>query len=282
MSIPAGLAALSDIRRLPDSSTGHIDGFTPDTWARGLTAPARPDDDLPRHQEPRGEQGVVSITGQSGALIAPPSDRSVMRLAELRPLNGQNCTVLLTDVVKFSSSVRNNKDRLLIRDALFHLTSAMLHGIADVRSEDRGDGILTVVWPDIPTWMVIERLLNWMLPALLEHNHNHDDSTRIQLRAAVDVGPVTSDVMGFSGDAIINVSRLIEAVSFKRAMDVTGASLGVITTRFIYETVLKHDRDLAGYCQVRCKVKNFKEAAWMRVFDSRISPHNDPDPAVAC
>ncbi len=282
MEMSAGLAAPSDIRRLPDSSTGHADCVTPDIWPRDPIAGPHPGDDLARHQEPRRDRGIVSVAGDGGAVISSLSDHAATRRAELRPLNGQNCTVLLTDVVGFSSSARNDKDRLLIRNALFHLTSVMLQGMADVRSEDRGDGILTVIWPDIPTWMVIDRLLKWMLPALLEYNHHHGGPTRIQLRAAVDVGPVTSDIMGFSGDAIINISRLVDALPFKKEMHASGASLGVITTNFIYDTVLKHDRDLAGYCQVRCRVKNFKEAAWMRIFDSEVSPHNDPDPAVAC
>jgi CRP-like cAMP-binding protein len=198
------------------------------------------------------------------------------------PLSGQNCTVLLTDVVGFSSPNRTDKDRRIIREALFDMTQMMLRGIVDVRSEDRGDGMLTVVWPGIPTATVVDRLLKEMLPALGRHNSIHSDSARIQLRVAIDVGPVVSDIMGVSGETIITIARLVEAPRFKKAMDTSGASLGIMATTFIYETVIKHDPSLAGYCQVRVNVKKFNRVAWMRVFDAAMSPHMDPCTAVAC
>jgi len=230
---------------------------------------------VPRDTGRLADSGTVPIDVSAPATWLVP-------LGEPGSLSGQNCTILRTDVVGFSSGARNYKDRLLIRDALFRMTHTMLRDIADVRSEDRGDGMLTVVWPAIPTSMIIERLLKRMLPALVEHNSTYADSTRFQLRAAIGVGPVVSDSMGFSGDAIIEVSRLVEALPFKRAMIASGASLGVIATSFIYETVLKHDRDLAGYRHVRFKVKECKNAAWMRVFDAAIPSPGDPGRAVAC
>jgi hypothetical protein len=280
--MPARLSAQRDFRRVPESSTERIDAIGPDTSSSSPTTVIHPEEDLPWHQEHQRESGTVGVVNQGSAVIASPYDHSLVRLAEPRPLIGQNCTVLRTDVVGFSSSARTPKDRYLIRNALFRMTDTMLRGIANVKSEDRGDGMLTVVWPDIPTWMIVDRLLRRMLPALLEYNRTHCDSTRFQLRAAIDVGPVISDTGGFSGDALIYISRLVDALPFKQAMATSGASLGIITTSFIYETVLKHDPGLAGYCQVRIKVKEYKNSVWMRVFDTEISPHSDPDPAVAC
>jgi hypothetical protein len=280
--MPAGSSAQRDLRRVPDSSTEHIDTIAPDTPPSNQATIIHPAEDLPWHQEHQRASGTVSLVNHGSAVMASPYHHSLVRLAEPRPLIGQNCTVLRTDVVGFSSSARTPKDRYLIRNALFRMTDTMLRGIANVKSEDRGDGMLTVVWPDIPTWMIIDRLLRRMLPALLEYNRTQRESTRFQLRAAIDVGPVISDTAGFAGDALIYISRLVDALPFKKAMETSGASLGVITTGFIYETVLKHDPDLAGYCQVRIKVKEYKNSVWMRVFDTEISPHSDPDPAVAC
>jgi hypothetical protein len=190
---------------------------------------------------------------------------SLLAVSQDRTLNGQNCTVLRTDVIGFSSPLRTSEDRLVIRDTVFRITNSVFKDIVDARSEDRGDGMLTVVGPGVPTATVIDRLLHWMLPDLEKHNSSHDDFTRFQLRAAIDVGPVTGDSMGFSGDAIINISRLVEAPPFKKALAASGASLGIIATEFIYETVLKHDRNLTGCCQVRVSVKGFTRMAWMRV-----------------
>jgi hypothetical protein len=182
-----------------------------------------------------------------------------------RPLSGENCTVLLTDVVAFGSPVRTDEDRLIIRKALLQMTHMALRGIPDVRSEDRGDGLLTVIPPSVPTASIIERLLEELPSALDWHNRMHRDSARIQLRAAVDVGPVTSDTMGVSGQAIITAARLVDAPAFKDAMANSRASLGLIASLFVYDTVIKH-RAGPGYSQVQVQVKETAITAWMRLF----------------
>lgn len=198
-----------------------------------------------------------------------------------RPLSGQNCTVLLTDIVGFSSATRTDEDRRVIRDALHGMTNMMMRGIADVWTESRGDGMLTVAWPGVPTATVIGRLLKDLLPALEHHNSTHSDPACFQLRAAISVGPLVSDAMGPSGEAITTIARLIEAPLFKQAMDTSEASLGVIATTFVYETVIRHDRSLTGYRQLQVDVKTFNGLAWMNVLGTPISPHSDPYAAAA-
>src|ERR1051326_6116302 len=165
MDMLAGLAAPRDIRPAPDSGTTRLA------------------EDLASYSDHRWELDSILAVGPD------------------RTLNGQNCTVLRTDVIGFSAPLRTSEDRLVIRDAVFRITNSVFKDIVDARSEDRGDGMLTVVGPGVPTATVIDRLFNWMLPDLEKHNSSHDDFTRFQLRAAIDVGPVTGDSMGFSGDA---------------------------------------------------------------------------------
>jgi hypothetical protein len=240
-------------------------------------------EDPVKYQDYRRRPGAVSVVSQNrGRPTAHVDDDPAIRPAGPWPLNGQNCTVLLTDVVGFSSPARNDDDRRIIRDALFGMTHTMLRGIADVWSEGRGDGMLTVIWPGVPTATVIDRLLKELLPALARHNSTHPDPARFQLRAAISVGPLVSDTMGPSGEAITTLARLVDAPLFKAAMDTSGASLGVIATAFIYESVIKHDRSLTGYRQVQVNVKKFSELAWMRTFETSISPHGAPYTAVAC
>ena len=87
----------------------------------------------------RPEAALVKLRGT----LRTPGGAQGGHMAGPWPLSGQNCTVLLTDVVGFSSSARNDEDRRIIRDALYSMTGAMLQGIADVWSEGRGDGLLT-------------------------------------------------------------------------------------------------------------------------------------------
>lgn len=270
---------------LAENSSAAVRALLPDQSAEkaGSLPYGQLTKDLAGHRAYReGPEAVSATTVDRGPVLTLHGADRAVQSAGPWPLSGQNCTVLLTDVVGFTSSSRNHKDRRTIREVLFDMTQSMLNGIDDVRSEDRGDGMLTVVWPGIPTAAVVDRLLREMLPALDQHNRSHGDPTRFQLRAAVDVGPVMSDAMGVSGDAINVIARLVEAPLLKKAMRVDGVCLGVIVTPFIYETVIRDDQSLTGYRQVHVKVKEFHRLAWMKVFGKSISTHSDPLTAVAC
>lgn len=200
---------------------------------------------------------------------------------QLPPLNGQNCTILLTDVIAFGSPARNDEDRRIIREALFGMTHMMLQGIPNVRSEDRGDGLLTVVPPHVPTVNVMERLVEQLLPALTRNNSVVRDSARFQLRAAISVGPVTSDIMGVSGEAIIIAARLVDAPIFKASIAETAADLGVIASSFVYETVIRHNRSLADYHPVQVSVKGFSNPAWIRLFSTSLVSSYPARPVIS-
>jgi hypothetical protein len=117
----------------------------------------------------------------------------------MQVLTGENCTIIFTDVVGFGSPERNDRHRLIIRRENLEMTSASLKAIWDQCAyEDRGDGLLVVVPPNIPTTQVLEYLLIALPIALKRHNSIYVTGARIQLRVALDVGPVTSDPMALN------------------------------------------------------------------------------------
>jgi hypothetical protein len=180
-----------------------------------------------------------------------------------KSLNGENCTVILTDVADYGGHFRTDKDRLLIREALFRMTQRAM------QSEDRGDSILTVVPPSASTARVLDQLAKELPAALEQHNSAQGESSQFRLRLAVNVGPVVSHMGGVSGEAIIVAARLVEAPSFKQALAGSTASLGVIASPFVYETVIKHGsdpREVASYSQVPVEVKETSTMAWMKLF----------------
>lgn len=190
-------------------------------------------------------------------------------------LNGENCTVSLTDVVQFGARTRNDNDRRIIREALARMTRAALKGMPEAWSEDRGDGLLTVVPPSVSTAKVMDQLLKVIPEALARHNTTQRDSARFQLRLAINVGPLASDTMGVSGEAIILAARLIEAQNFKEAIAGSNAYLGVIASPFVYETVIRHGSnpsEVASYTQVPVEVKESDTIAWMRLLSAPVSP----------
>jgi len=82
---------------------------------------------------------------------------------------------------------------------------------------------------------------------------------------------------GVSGEAIIVAARLVEAPDFKQALAGSTASLGVIASPFVYETVVRHgsdSREVASYTQVTVEVKETTTTAWMKLFA-------EPEPSTA-
>jgi hypothetical protein len=134
-------------------------------------------------------------------------------------LCGQNCTIVYTDVVGFGAPSRKDVDRLVVRRATTDMTVAALDPFwAACSFDDRGDGLLVIVPPDVPTLTVLERLIAVLPGELAKHNSSHGPPERVQLRVAVIVGPIVADTMGVSGEAIIHAARMLDAPEFKHAM----------------------------------------------------------------
>ena len=184
-------------------------------------------------------------------------------------LAGQNCTVIRTDVAAFGANHRDDNARRIIRRAVSVMTQSALGPLWDIcRREDRGDGKLLIVPPDIPTTQVTDRLVT-MLPAeLRRHNRTYSAAIAVQLRVAVEVGPIEEDEDGVSGKSIIDVSRMLDAPAFKRAISTEGSVLGVIVSPFIYDSAIKHGGgalDSAMFCEVPVEVKETRTTAWMHL-----------------
>ena len=186
----------------------------------------------------------------------------------LEVLNGENCTVLLSDVAGFGARTRTDSDRILIREALFRMTTEALQGIPGVRTLDRGDGLLTVLPPSVSTPEGMTRLLKELPAAIEQHNRSQHASARFQLRLAINVGPVFGDAASVSGEAITVASRLLEAPYFKEAAVDSAASLGIVISPFVYETFIRPGPDLsevASYIQVPVEVRGSSTIAWMKL-----------------
>jgi CRP-like cAMP-binding protein len=202
-----------------------------------------------------------------------PANRSDDRASETiapRPaLAGQNCTIIRTDVAEFASGRRSDEDRKIIRAALLAMTRLAM-GSAWQTSwwEDRGDGLLLIASPGVPTGQVIERLVTVLRTEIARHNRIYSDPIRIRLRIAVDVGPIEEDEAGVSGKSIIKASRLVDTAAFKEAIAGHDAILGIIVSPFVYETHIEPGGsaiDPAGYTKIPVRVKETSGSAWTQL-----------------
>jgi class 3 adenylate cyclase len=180
-------------------------------------------------------------------------------------LHEETCTIFLSDVVQYPRVSRNDRDRLIVRRALLRMTQAALQGIPGAWSEDRGDGLLTIIPSSVSTEEAMEQFLRVLPRELERHNIIQPESGRLKLRVAVNVGPVTKDDLGVSGEAIITAARLVDAPRFKSALAQSASSLGVIASPFIYDTVIRYGQE-PDYMPIDVKVKEFASRAWMKLF----------------
>lgn len=80
------------------------------------------------------------------------------------------------------------------------------------------------------------------------------------------VGPVMFDPPGVSGWTIITASRLLDAAPLKERLVATGADLGVITSRFVYDSVIARSPgyvNAAEYEPISCRVKQTDIEGWV-------------------
>ncbi|HEX3957555.1 MAG TPA: cyclic nucleotide-binding domain-containing protein [Trebonia sp.] len=197
------------------------------------------------------------------------------RPASIR-LVGENCTVVFTDVVAFGSPIRNDEHRRIIRRELLRMTFEALQTIwGQCCWEDRGDGHLIVVPPSVPTVQVLRALSIALPDALRRHNELYGAGARIQLKIALDVGPVTGDESGVSGQVIINAARYLDASPLKEAMAATQATVGFVLSDFVFESAVslaECPTDPIGYSSIEVQVKEIYQRAWMLLFNQAPTP----------
>jgi CRP-like cAMP-binding protein len=188
----------------------------------------------------------------------------------LPPWVGQNCSICITDITAFSDSSRRDIDRISVRKAMYRMLADAFNGSGiswhASYHEDRGDGALIIVPPSIPTSAVVDTIVVRLATALRQHNRQATAATRITLRVAIHVGPVSTDSEGVSGHAINQTARLIQAVPLKRQIAATHPDLGLTTSEFVYDTIISQyygSIELAKYQKIRFRAKGSRVVAWM-------------------
>jgi hypothetical protein len=183
-----------------------------------------------------------------------------------------NCSIFCTDIAGFGDPRRDDDDRRVIRAALYQI----LRDVFEASKlpwemcvhEDRGDGTLTVVPPTIPTGPLVDPLIPMLASRLKRYNRQAGDPVRIQLRAALHVGPVAPDTDGLRGHALIQAARMLDAPALKEALAAADADLAFIASGHVYDTVIRHATGLvdpAAFRRIRVNVKESKTTSWMYI-----------------
>ncbi|WP_433466186.1 Crp/Fnr family transcriptional regulator [Spirillospora sp. CA-128828] len=263
----AGPFTVTGSYTMPDPRAGGA-AYAMERAGASAPSPTVPARTRPSHAAAPGR----SLEGVVVPSCEQPTQPMNLASREDRSWAGQNCTIVYTDVARFSSPERNDVDRIDVRHAMYR---ALREAFEDAtvpwsacHVEDRGDGALIVVPAEVPTGAVIDPMLESLGTRLGRHNRGSSGAVRVQLRVAVNVGPVMPDPPGVSGSSIITTARLLDAPPLKARLAATGADLGVIASRFVYDSVIvpgPFHVSAAAYERISCRVKESDVEGWIRL-----------------
>ncbi|MGI8309550.1 hypothetical protein [Saccharopolyspora hattusasensis] len=137
--------------------------------------------------------------------------------------------------------------------------------------QPQGDGELALLPEDDPEPepQVIDDYVRELRRALAQHNHGMLPGNRLRLRLAMHYGVALPASNGFSGRAVVVVSRLRDAEPLKEAMAAAPeCALGVILSDRLYQETVKQGHTELGpddARQVSVRVKELAETAWIHV-----------------
>ena len=148
-----------------------------------------------------------------------------------------------------------------------------------------GDGINAVLPADIDPTVVLPRLIRSLAAALGADNAQSAD--RIRLRMAVSAGLIERSVAGFSGQLIMDISRLVDSSALRAALAAApAADLAVAISDHVYAMVVRPGYPgIPGrqFNRVDVVAKEFSAAAWVWLSarqwsDPAYLPLNPADP----
>lgn len=189
-------------------------------------------------------------------------------MSQLPSASRRICVVV--DIERFSR--RGNVQRLAMQRTLRGIAaSGISHARlywSDIEKEDKGDGLLMQLPPDVDEPRVIPALVTGLCLAIRIANMRAPDSERIRLRVALTQGIRHVGATGRVGDAVISACRLVDCAELRAAFAAyPNRDVAVIVADDLYRDVIAHGYpglDPAAFTMVKVRVpeKGFEQEAW--------------------
>ncbi|GII92743.1 CATRA conflict system CASPASE/TPR repeat-associated protein [Sinosporangium siamense] len=173
------------------------------------------------------------------------------------------------DIVGYSARTSPHRDALQERLAAMLEQVAADLGVVVAPSDrqDTGDGMNVFLPPDLEVHVVLPRLLMAWLRRLCADNQAHAD--RMRLRMAVVLGPVGTAAIGYSGQTIVEMSRMLDSDVLRQAVrDHPGADLVTLVSDQLYRYVVGEGYpglNPADFHKCRVEARSFVADAWLWV-----------------
>ncbi|MEU8759988.1 hypothetical protein [Streptomyces sp. NPDC048659] len=149
-----------------------------------------------------------------------------------------------------------------------------------VHQEDRGDGILAALRPDVPPTLMVGRWIDTLYESLREHNKGR--RAPLRMRVGMNAGLVLDDGRGLVGRAVDLACRLCDSARAKQIMtDAPDVDLLIVVSDWLYRNVVVEGGryvEPAHYRRAPVVAKETDEDAWFHV-PRRPSPPLGPEGA---
>ena len=178
-------------------------------------------------------------------------------------------TLLAIDICAFGDRRRDNLVQLHLRQQMYEklgeACAITCLPLPDCHQEDRGDGVLIIVPPDVQADDLLDPFAHHLTAVLRRYNRLASQVSRLQLRVAVHTGLVHRDTHGVAGRALIHLFRLLEAPAFKNALNGIDADLGMIVSDRLYNDAIDNGALINpdAYRRMRITCKETRTYAWV-------------------
>jgi hypothetical protein len=179
-------------------------------------------------------------------------------------------TIVVVDITGFGGrdeDVQNHVRTVMYTTLQLAFANADVAWPAPEWRDDRGDGVLLILPPDI-THRVLDPLIQYLYAGLRRHNKVSSEAAQIMLRMAIHSGYVHRDDHGLSGEALVYACRLLDAPAFKDAVRECRAPLGLVVSQHIYEAVIRNGIGLIDpdtYSRIPVVNKETRTEAWLHL-----------------
>jgi tetratricopeptide (TPR) repeat protein len=182
-------------------------------------------------------------------------------------------TIMVVDVADFTNPARTMVHQQAVRGGLYEVLGRAFADLGvDLKLctvEDRGDGALILMPPEVPKVLLADQLPGRLVAELRRYNAVHSAEAAVQLRVGLHAGEVRYDGQGAVSPAINYAFRILDASAAKEAMHRSSAVLALIVSDVFYQDVVAQDpaAEPSSYRRIPVQVKETSTEAWLRVLD---------------
>lgn len=153
-----------------------------------------------------------------------------------------NRTILLMDIE--GSGSRSDVEQGVLRRLLYGVLKETLSAASveatEYRTEDRGDGVLTLLDATVPKPQLIRALLTETPMRLAAANRLSSQGTQVRLRMVLHSGEVALDAYGAVGSDLVEGFRLLDSDPLRAALKETDEPCVLCVSEAVHRGVVRH------------------------------------------